>query len=74
MTDAQTKEYAKEFAIEIFERHFRAEKFLIDDESAKNAAIVTIDCMIDMLVYHGCDIGKYSLLLLTETRQHLNFL
>lgn len=62
---------AKELAIEIFERHYNAEKVIMDDEAAQKAALVTINYMIEMLKYHGCDMGKYTLLDLTETKRQI---
>lgn len=62
---------AKELAIEIFERHYNAEKVIMDDDAAQKAALVTINYMIEMLKYHGCDMGKYTLLDLTETKRQI---
>jgi len=62
---------AKELAIEIFEKHYNAEKVIMDNDAAQKAALVTIDYMIEMLKYHGCDMGKYTLLDLTETKRQI---
>jgi len=43
----------------------------MDNETAKKAALVTINYMIEMLKYHGCDMGKYTLLDLKGARKQI---
>lgn len=66
----QEEEMAREIVIKM---QFQKEPIMF--EQAKYCALVHIDSMIDMLKYHGTDIGeKYSLLGLTKTKEAIRIL
>jgi uncharacterized protein YutE (UPF0331/DUF86 family) len=66
----QEEEMAREIVIKM---QFQKEPIMF--EQAKHCALVHIECMIDMLKYHGTDIGeKYTLLRLTVIKEIIRVL
>jgi len=66
----QEEETAREIVIKM-----QLQKEPIIFEQAKHCALVYIESMIDVLKYHGTDIGeKYSLLRLTKIKEAIRLL
>lgn len=66
----QDEEKAREIVIKM---QFQKEPIMF--EQAKHCALVQIEFMIDMLKYHGTDIGeKYSLLRLKKIKEAIRVL
>jgi hypothetical protein len=67
---SQDEEIAREIVIKM---QFQKEPIMF--EQAKHCSLVHIEFMIDMLKYHGTDIGeKYSLLRLTKIQEAIRIL
>lgn len=58
-------------AADLVSKFFESDKMVFNIEGAKECALIAVDEILDIIRYHGTDIGKHSLLFWQEVKQEI---
>ena len=58
-------------AADLVSKFLESDKMVFNIEGAKECALIAVDEILDIIRYHGTDIGKHSLLFWQEVKQEI---